>query len=281
MSLRQIYKEVAPSIVAIVSKTPDRDSKSFPPIIGTGFVVDEGIIATNDHVIHAVQQLASPTDVEKNEWPAQILVFHHVPNKGMYRISIPIYGVFTTDVFAASGVYYGPPDGPDLGFIHVNVRSLPKLRVHDGDALFEPGMRIASSGFTMGTDLLEAPRYLHQLVPSLQEGIVSAVLPFPCENPHAVLANIMVQRGASGSPVFFSDKAEVVGVLYGRAFDSSRIPTTPLSVPVPTNFSYFVPHQFLQRGLRMAKSMPEYVVTDDAPTFEEIIAAGLSSVDSH
>lgn len=286
MSLSQVYKEVAPSIVAIVAKTPNRDPQDFPSIIGTGFVVGEGIIATNDHVIHAVQQLASPTDVEKNGWPAQILMFHYVPNKGMYRILIPIYGVFTTDMFAAGDAYYGPPDGPDLGFIHVNVRSLPKLTVYDGDVLFEPGMRIATSGFTMGTDLLTAPGYLHQLVPSLQEGIVSAVLPFSCTHPHAVLANIMIQGGASGSPMFFSEKPEVVGVLFERlvdkdAVDEDGVPGTRLSVSVPTNFSYFVPHHFLQRGLENVKRSPEFVVADDVPILEEITAAGLSSLEPH
>jgi hypothetical protein len=50
--------------------------------------------------------------------------------------------------------------------------------------------------------------------PPLQAGIISATLPFPGTRPHGYLINVMIQGGASGSPVFLSDSGTVIGAVY-------------------------------------------------------------------
>src|SRR5260370_8790405 len=88
---------------------------------------------------------------------------------------------------------------------------------------------------------LTAPGWIHQVTPTLQRGIISAVLPFTCTTPHAYAINVMVQGGASGSPVFLSESGEVIGVLYAGLNDPRVTLLTPDLYTVPTNIRYVVP----------------------------------------
>ena len=65
MSLADTYEKIKPSIVAFTEKFSiftdaelhDKRNVSFPPILGTGFVVDEnGVIATNNHIYEEVRK---------------------------------------------------------------------------------------------------------------------------------------------------------------------------------------------------------------------------------
>jgi len=119
---------------------------------------------------------------------------------------------------------------------------------------------------------LTAPGYVHQVTPTLQRGIVSAVLPFSCEYPHAFTINVMTQGGASGSPVFDPVTAEVVGVLYAglndigvtRAKDEYRL---------PTNISYVVPAHYIQRLLTQLERDGVVAAPEDAQTIDEILSS--------
>jgi S1-C subfamily serine protease len=276
------YKLVKNSIVAFVAKYVTGSQSGlppFPPIIGTGFVVrEDGIIATNAHVIRAFQSVPKPPDAPKEEWKIRCIMLKLL-EQGMAEIPLKILGAIgVRQVLAEGDVYYGPPGGPDLAFIHVKARGLPAIALHDA-AVIEEGMEVATAGFPMGTDALAAPGWIHQMAPTLQRGIISAVLPFACPTPHAYAINIMVQGGGSGSPVFLSESGAVVGILYAGLVDSNvtfrkdsssgaeTVPE-PIFYTVPTNISYVVPSHYIRRAL---ENMSEIKAPNDAKSLEEML----------
>jgi len=106
---------------------------------------------------------------------------------------------------------------------------------------------VAISGFPMGSETLRAPGWVHQVSPTLQTGIVSAVLPFPCESPHGILVDVSTLGGASGSPLFDTDTGEVLGMVYGGLEEPRRMDGAAglLIYRVPTSLAYAVPAQVL------------------------------------
>jgi len=163
----------------------------------------------------------------------------------MATVHMNIVGVAGISAMKTGEYYYGP-QVPDIGFIAVDVVNLtpllltPNLKFREGDS-------IAIAGFPLGTDTLRAPGWLHQLTPTLQTGIISAILPFPCDNPHAILLDVMAKGGSSGSPVFHCESGDVVGMVYGGINEQLilnggsggalfyRNPTT-LTLAVPSHF---------------------------------------------
>src|SRR5262249_9730177 len=94
--------------------------------------------------------------------------------------------------------------------------------------------------------------------------IVSAALPFPDVHPHGYLINIMVQGGASGSPVFLLDTGNVIGAIYASRLDNC----------LPTNFSHVVPSHLILRVLTDEnKAMLLQSLTNDVPALDEILAS--------
>ncbi len=123
----------------------------------------------------------------------------------------------------------------------------------------------------MGTDALMAPGWIHQLTPTLQRGIVSAVLPFPCSTPHAYSVNVMVQGGASGSSVFLCDTGAVVGVLYAGLNDYALTLKNKDLHLVPTNISYVVPSHYLTKSLEAFLKMENMRPPSDAKSIDEML----------
>jgi len=217
----KIYPTLKSSIVAIASRVSR--NPEFPDIIGTGFIArQDGIILTNDHVIKAIKKLPRLKNATPNQWPVVVLYFNWVPDKGIMIIPFDVKGVGVLKrEKPIEGYNYGP-DIPDLGFIHVHIKNLPALKIAEKLDLKE-GDEVVMAGFPMGTDALRAPGWLHQLTPTLQSGIISAILPFPCDNPHAILLNIMSQGGSSGSPVFNPTTGEVIGIGYAGIVEPKTI----------------------------------------------------------
>lgn len=265
MELVESYKIVKKSIVAITLKYEPNNGKQdkpsgFPTIIGTGFIVNEnGLIMTNSHVVELLPKLRRPPGAEE-DWGIHASLFHMTP-RGQVIIPLEVVGAGIIGAFVSGDAYYGP-EKPDLAFIHVKARGLPSLKI--SDCPIEEGIELATAGFPMGTDALQAPGWLHQITPTLQSGIVSAVLPYPCKTPHAFTINVMVQGGASGSPVFYPDTGDVAGVLYGGLLDSSQ---------VPTNISYVVPAHYINHFISEAFKVSDFMNPDGKMTIDEIIAS--------
>jgi S1-C subfamily serine protease len=275
MGISSSYKLVKSSVVAFVAKyVPVFDEKSgpppFPPILGTGFVVrEDGVIATNAHVVRAFKSVPVPVDAPKDDWPVRALMFKLI-DRGMAEIPLEILGVAMIGEFSTGPAYYGPKKGPDLAFVHVKARGLPPVQIDTGSVIDE-GTEIATAGFPMGTDALMAPGWIHQLTPTLQRGIVSAVLPFPCSTPHAYSVNVMARGGASGSPVFLCDTGAVVGVLYAGLNDYAVTLKNRDVHRVPTNISYVVPSHYLTKSLEEFLKMEDMRSPPDAKTIDEML----------
>lgn len=272
MELAETYKAVSRSIVAIAVKPqPNQSWPGVPTIMGTGFVVEDGLIATNDHVVRQAERLQEVAGTTDDEWPIIACLFYLLPN-GMCQIPMEVMGAFTVGKFETKGIYYGPKV-PDLGFLHVKMKGLPTLEPATELQTVEPGIRIATAGFPMGTDALRAPGYIHQLTPTLQEGIVSAVLPFSGKAPHAFMLNLMCQGGASGSPIFLPHTPQVIGVLYAGLTEQYWLSIQGVRVPysVPTNFTYCVPTHLLRKAIENIRSKPELALPADSPTFQDAI----------
>jgi len=242
----KIYSTLKPSIVAIasiISKNPE-----FPDIIGTGFVArKDGVIFTNNHVIQAIKRLPRLKSMGPEDWPVVVLYFHWIPGKGMVTLPLEVKGVgVLRREKPIEGYNYGP-DIPDLGFVHVHIKDLPPLKIATKLEL-EEGDEVMLAGFPMGTNTLRAPGWLHQFSPTLQSGIISSILPFPCDNPHAILLNIMTQGGSSGSPVFNQSTGEVIGIEYAGIVEPKKLSgksgvliyenNTSLTLAVPAKIVY-------------------------------------------
>ncbi len=278
MTLASIYKSVRPSIVAFVSKFAPAYDKTeppplFPSIIGTGFIVDShGIVATNSHVVRAIANVPRPSDFPPDKWPVHAILFR-ITEAGQLEIPLEVAGVSQITKISAGKAYYGPKEGPDLGFVVLKVKGLVPLQIDD-ETEVEEGIEVATAGYPMGTDALTAPGWLHQLTPTLQKGIVSAVLPYPCSRPHGFSINIMTQGGASGSPVFSCTTGRILGVLYAGLDDFDETLDQKDLYRVPTAISYVVPSHYIAPTLESMKGNPDFKMPADAITIDEMLQRG-------
>jgi len=271
MQLTDTYRRVKKSIVAFIPKCiPTSNPNARPPrvfpIFGTGFIArEDGIVITNDHVVKAFDNKPKPPNSHPDEWGVQALLFH-IREHSLLSMPIDVIGVAQVAGFKHGENYYGPIS-PDIALVRVKAQDLPVLEI--GDQLIEEGMDVATSGFPMGTEMLTAPGWLHQIAPTLQKGIVSAVMPFECEEPHTFAVNMMVQGGASGSPVFDPETGKVLGLIYAGVNHRAKT-VDGKEYLVPTMVSYAVPWRFLKIALSSMKIAPP--LPEDTPRFSEMIA---------
>lgn len=268
----QNYLAVKPSIVAIASRI--WSNPEFPDIVGTGFIArPHGVILTNEHVVKAVERLPRQKDWAPTEWPADVLYLHLIPGRGMAIIKLPIVGVGALNAQpGATGFNYGT-ETPDLGFIHVKASGLQPLKIAERFAL-EEGDEVMVAGFPMGTRTLRAPGWVHQLSPTLQSGIVSCILPFRCENPHAIMLDIMVQGGSSGSPVLDPENSEVVGVVYAGLFEEKDMGGDGALIYKNTSHTLAIPANQINAALKAADLNVEFRrAVEGGPSIDEIIAS--------
>jgi len=266
MSLVSIYRELKKSIVAFIptytffrGESPPKSE--FPPIIGTGFIVHEdGLIATNAHVARCFEKMIMPKEAPKEERPVRVLLL--IPtDEGMVEMFLDVLGIFVPTKFTSGKFYYGPKEGPDLALVQVKVKGLAPV-VLDGSTPIEEGSEIGTAGFPMGTDMLTAPGWLHQITPTVQKGIVAAVHPFFSSTPHSYSINVMVQGGASGSPIFACDTGKVIGMISSAVYN--RLPLgEKISYRVPTNISHAIPSHYIINFMKhILKDYPDRLSTE-------------------
>ncbi len=248
--LRESYKNLKPSVVAIAKKTSK--NPYFPEIIGTGFFVrEDGIIATNDHVIKKINELQKEEGKNEKVVDTVVAVYFEMAEKGMQTVPLLVDGVTKIRQNVPSGPHYGP-DQFDLGFLVLkDVADCPVVEFSMDD--LHEGANVAVSGFPMGTRTLMAEGWVHQLGPTLQSGVIGAVLPFECKTPHGILIDVSVLGGSSGSPIFDPDTGKVLGIVYGGLNEmyggKGYCNAEGLVYKVPTSLTLGIPSWFIKKAL--------------------------------
>lgn len=292
MRLDQVFELVRPSVVAfsprVLPATKPQPPQLFP-IIGTGFIVGDGLVLTNDHVVDALLRLPRPPEWPKEQFPFTAILsclvkkkdYPNLPIDGFVRVGLEVLGLFKVGEVEMkdSGFYYGPRK-PDFSVVHVKCKGLPKLELLPDTSLLRAGTEVGTIGYPMGTDALASPGWVHQLVPFLQRGIISAVLPFPCEAPHSFVINLMSMGGASGSPVFLSDDPRPIGILNAGLTDLNPTFVTDGNntfqgvTRSSTNFSYVVPSFLFAAAIETIVKEAHFTLPPDTKSLDELLREG-------
>jgi S1-C subfamily serine protease len=260
VNLEEVFATLQPSIVAFGSKlarAKDGKPPLFPPLIGTGFIVDaQGVVATNRHVAEALISL--PANPATGPPSAFAIVFSGVRPEGegfaLEAQFVDIVGYHILDQLTSEDDYYGEAV-PDLAFAVLRVKGVPAVKLAMDDWAVRIGMDIATAGFPLGEDPLVVHGVVGQATPLLRRGIVSGLNPFSCPQPHGFVIDAMSQGGASGSPIFRTDAPEVIGILHA-GFPG-------------TNITFAVTAYFIGEALRLFLEQAPLDVSDH-PTLEEL-----------
>lgn len=290
MTLSQSFTAVRPAVVAfmpsVIQRAPQEHGDMFP-IIGTGVILDDGLIATNAHVVDALCKLPRPPNFPRDKFPFVAVLFHPVKpgdnpavaQESVAEIPLEVSGIFRVEgiIPRGKGVYYGP-EKPDFNIVCVRARGLPKVELEASTDLLVEGAEVGTIGYPMGTSALKAPGWLHQFGPFLQRGIISAILPTRCRSPHSFVINLMSIGGASGSPVFLADNGRMIGILNAGLTQpvplyteiGGSLQATGL-VRTSTNFTYVVPSYYIASTLKHLRNDTRFALPPDTPTLQQII----------
>jgi S1-C subfamily serine protease len=279
MGLSETFQAVAPSVVAIAQTlvhSPDGTVPLSPKILATGFIVDPvGIVATNRHVIECFGKL--PVHPKTSRPAVAVVLFHYAQtDEGkayVQLVTLDIKNHIVLESFASAGKWFGQTV-PDVGFIQLAVKNVPALPLATQDNYLQVGMPIATAGFPMGEKPLTFLKKLNQMTPFLRRGIVSSVFPFPIPQPHGFTIDVIQQGGSSGSPIFYEDRGEVVGMMAQSLLDFEYVEMSGQVTEHPqnTNISICVTSCSIKGALETFKSQYPPKLDDVRPLAEHLAA---------
>jgi hypothetical protein len=215
MKLTEVIRKVAPTVVAFGSRLARSQSLTvpgFPPIIGTGFIVDKrGLVVTNQHVVDAIEKIPGPARF--------VMLFPEpITAGGRTQVGVIVRSILKINSiasFQSDSPFFGQAM-PDFAFVQIDIQDLPILEIcHEAHSI-EVGAEVATLGFPMG-DVPLTPYdefRASQIGPFARKGIVSSVLPCACADPHGFSIDILSEGGASGSPIFRVDDPRAIGILH-------------------------------------------------------------------
>lgn len=243
MNLVNIYPEIKKAIIAFIPKyslLKNHQKPMFPPIFGTGFFINhKGLAVTNNHVVESFRQVIYANSISHDDFGVSAVLFYQNKNS----ITDIIFDI--KKVIKISEDNSQSNKSPDLAFVELDVQKNPYLELESEDYVLNEGYEVATSGFPSGRYALMGPNGYFQISPTLQRGIISAILPYPKKKPHAFAVNVMTHGGASGSPVFSTNTGKVCGILFSVLTDASYSDKNNKYI-VPTNISYAIPsHQII------------------------------------
>ncbi|EKV32742.1 Serine protease precursor MucD/AlgY [Caenispirillum salinarum AK4] len=238
--LRSIVQRMEPAVVAVGTFQPSRH----PPVelMGTGFGIGDGsMVLTNAHVLPRM------LDHQRRERIAVIR------NKGDGS---------ARDVEVITPSHVCRDDARDLALLVLGDRRLPAAVGLDVDAVVDPGLPIAFTGYPLSSAV--------GLHPVTHRGMVSAVAPaaVPMADPK-LLDPAMLERlrnnfdiyqldataypGNSGSPLYDQRDGRVIGILNSVYVKSTR--ERQLSaISEPSGITYAIPIRFAQPLIERARN---------------------------
>ena len=257
MLLSQVLRKVAPSVVAFGSRialSRDINPPAFPPLVGTGFVVDSrGLVLTNQHVVEALAKIPGHARF--------VMVFPDpIAQEGQVQFGVVVRSILKVNSissFESAGPFFGE-EKPNFALVQIDVQGVPALTICAESHTIQSGTEVATLGFPMGERPLTPYGKVSQIAPFARRGIVSSVLPCECADPHGFSIDVLSEGGASGSPIFRSHDPSVIGVLHA-GFDGAPI-------------TYAVPGHLLKAGLEAALEdwQPDL---DRVPRLQDLVAA--------
>jgi len=244
VNLSSIYPGIKTAITAFIPAYSHLDRFTGrqlpPPILGTGFFINShGLLVTNAHVADTFQNFASSSNVHKK---IKGIIFQHSKGR-VKKIILNIKNIIRIDDT------YNTSKKPDIAFVETDLDNSSFLELMSEETELIEGMEIATSGFPTGRNSLLGPEGYIQISPTLQRGIISAILPYPKKEPDAFSVNIMTHGGASGSPVFFTDTGKVAGILFSVLTDLSFSSDNNIQA-TPTSISYAIPAHQIKKALK-------------------------------
>lgn len=263
--LPHVYSQIRHGIFAI-SEVPtnslsDDESSYFGQILGTGFVVGDSVGLTCRHVIESRQTDDSQTLVA-------VFLFYHecrlfVVQSRILDVTLPSLENTTEGTETAQ---------PDLAVITLGYSGLDRYSLEIDFDQAPDGTEIATAGYPLGLRLIARGGLVERFGPVLQRGIVSASIPY-VNAVSTYLVNIMIQGGASGSPVFRTDNGRVIGVIsemqlhYEFRVDEEFQGNQSL----PTNFGYAVSSHKLLRFFPQLRRNGNTFIRTDLPHIDEVL----------
>ncbi|MEX2557652.1 MAG: serine protease [Actinomycetota bacterium] len=176
----------------------------------TAFLVRPKVLVTNRHVIEEIAAEHLQTG-NHDHWYVEFLY----PQAGGTGWSQTFRRIDW--IFALNSGGTGPLD---VGLLTVRLNpndSEPVEPVKLGNLnSVRAGAEVALAGYPLGDELLTGPS-VTRFGPVVHAGIISAVAPYDTVDPRNIttfLTDINTAPGMSGSPVFFPDTGEVVGLHY-------------------------------------------------------------------
>jgi len=181
-------------------------------VFATGFLIDEGLILTNRHVIRGIKDIYEKTNTLDNIYA---LFTFSEKEGGFTEHFVRIDKAFEFNDSTGRGVL-------DVGIIelkpdhNLNEFNIDPVKFDQLNQI-KVGQEIAICGYPYGNEILFDDRGLSRFGPVIHHGIISALSPFDSVESRKTttfLTDVNTAEGMSGSPVFLARNGKVIGLHY-------------------------------------------------------------------
>ena len=225
---RIVLERIRSGICAVgyITVKPEEYVKNFSgpwfKVVGTGFLVREGTVMTNRHVILALGEAQKEFGFPEDQKCVQFV--HSIGESRWSQAfrKLSFYGVSARDDLDVGFIDFKADDALKAGCRPLVLGDLSSVVL--GEAVGTCGYPYGAAMFQRGPG-----GKIYRFGPVLQQGWISGIAPFDDRGRRIdeLLLDIRVAGGMSGSPVFRPNDGVVIGMVY-----ASWEATTAVAVPV-------------------------------------------------